>query len=114
MIEVNTKEAKELIIDCIKSNLVCMLTGSPGVGKSALIHGIADEHNLQVIDVRLGQCDPSDLLGFPMVDKESGKADYMPMSTFPLESDPLPAGKAGWLLFLDEMNSAPMAVQAAS
>jgi len=49
-----------------------------------------------------------------MVDKDTGKARYMPMETFPLEGDPLPAGKDGWLLFLDEMNSAPIAVQAAA
>ena len=36
------------------------------------------------------------------------------MDTFPIEGDDLPKGCNGWLLFLDEFNSAPMAVQSAS
>ena len=61
MIEVNTVEAKELIIDCIRAQIVPFLKGSPGVGKSAIGHDIAEEFNLKVIDLRLGQCDPTDL-----------------------------------------------------
>ena len=36
------------------------------------------------------------------------------METFPLEGDPIPEGYSGWLLFLDEFNSASIAVQAAA
>lgn len=36
------------------------------------------------------------------------------MSTFPIEGDEVPKGFNGWLLFLDEFNSAPIAVQSAS
>lgn len=36
------------------------------------------------------------------------------MENFPLEGDHVPAGYNGWLLFLDELNSASQAVQAAS
>jgi len=36
------------------------------------------------------------------------------MSTFPIEGDALPKGKKGWLLFLDEMNSASKAVEIAA
>jgi hypothetical protein len=39
---------------------------------------------------------------------------YAPPEHFPLEGlDTLPAGKAGWLLFLDEFSSASLSVQAA-
>ena len=111
-ITVNTEEATALLVDCLKARLVPMLTGSPGIGKSSIVYDIAKQYSLDVIDVRLSQCDPTDLLGFPKV--EGNKASYAPMNTFPLESDPLPKGKEGWLLFLDEFNSAPMAVQAAA
>ena len=111
-ITVNTKQATELLVDCLKARLVPMLTGSPGIGKSSIVYDIANEYNLDVIDMRLSQCDPTDLLGFPRV--EGDKASYAPMNTFPLETDSLPDGKDGWLLFLDEFNSAPMAVQAAA
>ena len=43
-----------------------------------------------------------------------GKAVYLPMSVFPTEKDKIPKGKNGWLLILDELNSAPPAVQAAA
>lgn len=36
------------------------------------------------------------------------------MSTFPLDTDKVPAGYSGWLLFLDEFSSAPRGVQAAA
>ena len=42
------------------------------------------------------------------------KAGYVPMDTFPLEGDPIPEGYSGWLIILDEINSAAQAVQAAS
>lgn len=62
--------------------------------------------------MRLSQCDPTDLLGFPQI--TNGKAGYVPMDTFPLEHDPVPVGYSGWLLFLDEFTSAPRGVQAAA
>ena len=112
-------QAKELLIDCVSSNLVPMISGSPGVGKSSVVRQIADEFNLKVIDMRLSQCDPTDLNGFPVVDSKTDKASYRPMDTFPLETDALPLdseGKpmGGWMLFLDEFNSAPLSVQAAA
>jgi hypothetical protein len=36
------------------------------------------------------------------------------METFPIEGDPVPEGYNGWLLFLDEFNSATQGVQAAA
>ncbi len=113
-IQLNTVQAKEAIIDCIKAKLVPFLQGSPGMGKSSIIHEIADEFNLQLIDMRLAQSDPTDLNGFPTTDPQTGKSTYIPMDTFPLRGDPLPKGKTGWILFLDEMNSAPRSVQSAS
>lgn len=111
---VNIKEAHDAIVKIMKSKLVPMLVGSPGLGKSDLTNGIAEEFNMKLIDFRLAQCDPTDLLGFPHIDKETGKASYVPMSTFPLEGDELPPGKDGWILFLDEMSHADRSVQKAS
>ena len=110
--QVKASQAISMIVKFIKARLVPMLQGSPGTGKSSIIYAIAKEHRLKVIDLRLSQCDPTDLLGFPNI---SGKrASYLPMDTFPIEGDAIPEGYAGWLLFLDEMNSASIAVQAAA
>lgn len=51
-------------------------------------------------------------MGFPQV--QAGRAHYAPPSYIPLEGDQVPAGKNGWLLFLDEFNSADRSVQKAA
>ena len=110
--QVKISQAVRMITTAIKAQVVPFLKGSPGSGKSQIVHQIAKVYNLQVIDLRLSQCDPTDLAGFPTI--VDGKADYMPMKHFPIEGDPLPKGMSGWLLFLDEANSAPPAIQAAA
>lgn len=114
------KQAVELVTDCMFARLVPMLHGSPAIGKSSIIHQLAESLNLLVIDARMAGFDPTDLQGFPAMDPARGLATYMPMDTFPLVGRALPinpkTGKAydGWVLFLDEFNSAPLAVQAAA
>lgn len=93
-------QVKEYVIRCLSAGLVPFIQGSPGIGKSAIIHKIADEFNLQVIDVRLSQCDPVDLQGLPRFDS-NGQASFVPFDTFPIEEHSLPSGKDGWLLFLN-------------
>lgn len=110
--KVNTVKAKELILDVLKVGLVPCVVSSPGVGKSAIAAQIAEEQRLELIDIRLTQCDPTDLNGFPTLKEK--KASYLPMDTFPIEGDELPEGKRGWLLLLDELPSAALAVQAAA
>ncbi len=110
--QVKISQATRMIVAFIKAGLVPMLVGSPGCGKSQIVHKIAEEYSLKIIDLRLSQCDPTDLSGFPTT--KGNKAGYLPMETFPIEGDKIPEGFNGWLLFLDEMNSAPPAVQAAA
>jgi hypothetical protein len=110
--KIKISQAPSILAKFIRARLVPMLHGSPGKGKSAIIHQVAKEYNLKVIDKRLAQCDPTDMLGFPHI--VNNRSDYMPPLDFPIEGDPVPEGYAGWLLFLDEMNSAPPAVQAAA
>lgn len=114
LVKVTTSAAPDLIKQVLKAKLVPMLHGSPGIGKSSISKQIAESANLKVIDLRLSQCDPTDLSGFPFVNKESKKAGYVPMDTFPIQGDKIPDGYKGWLLLLDEFNSAPMAVQTAA
>jgi hypothetical protein len=91
-----------------------MVHGSPGCGKSEMILGVAKRLNLFPIDERLSTDEPTDLKGFPDINRDSGKAGYLPMDTFPIEGDPIPEGYDGWLLFLDELNAADKDVQKAS
>ena len=118
MIQIKISQAVSMLTKFIRAGLVPMLRGSPGMGKSSIVHQIAKEYNLKVIDLRLSQCDPTDLMGMPSI--KDGKAKYVPMDTFPIEGDAIPLNKetnapySGWLLFLDEFNGASIAVQAAS
>jgi MoxR-like ATPase len=114
MIHTTITQAKELLVSAMKAKVVPMLWGSPGVGKSAIVQTIADEYNLWPIDLRISQLDPVDFNGFPHVDKEAGRASYLPMDFFPLEGDPLPEGKNGWLLFCDEINAGDRGTQKAA
>lgn len=117
--QITTTQAPQLLIDVLRARKVPMIVSSPGIGKSSLAKQVADSLNLELIDVRLAQCDPTDLLGFPTIFKDedginTGKAGYMPMDIFPIEGDEPPEGKTGWLILFDELPSAALSVQAAA
>jgi hypothetical protein len=112
----------------MKSGRVPMVESSPAMGKSAIMRQIAKEYNLKLIDHRLSTSAPEDLSGLPNF--AGGIAQFVPFDIFPTEDTELPlwpgeterkfdtAGNcincyAGWLLFLDEFNSATKMVQAA-
>jgi hypothetical protein len=110
--EVTTKKLPEFLGDVLAAGLVPFITSHPGVGKSAIAAQVADTYNLKLIDIRLSQCDQTDLNGFPSI--KNGKATYIPFDTFPLEGDEIPEGYKGWLIVLDEFPSAVLSVQAAA
>ena len=86
----------------------CFIWGPPGVGKSDIVGQVAKDMKLELKDVRLSLMDPTDLKGFPAPGKIGTKAV---MSW--LQPDFLPTKGKG-ILFLDELNAAPQAVQAAA
>lgn len=110
--QVKISQAAAMVAKFIRTKIVVMLHGSPAIGKSAIVQQVANEYGLKLIDLRLAQCDPTDLAGFPTITGE--KASYKPMDTFPIEGDVIPKGFNGWLLFLDELNSAAPAIQSAA
>lgn len=110
--EVSIVDAIDMIKVYLAAGLVPYIVGSPGVGKSDTVKTIAKQRRLKVIDLRLSQCDPTDLNGFPQTNGKKGT--YIPMDTFPLDTDDIPDGYDGWLLFLDEISSATPAIQAAA
>jgi len=85
-----------------------MLWGPPGVGKSQIIAQIADRHDVQVIDIRLSQMEPSDLRGIPF--RADEKVEWAIPAILP---DASRHGEKG-ILFLDEITSAPPSVSAAA
>jgi len=85
-----------------------MVWGPPGVGKSQMIAQIADHHEVQVIDIRLSQMEPSDLRGIPF--RTSQLVEWAVPAILP---DAERHGQFG-ILFLDEITSAPPSVSAAA
>ena len=85
-----------------------MLWGAPGIGKSQIISQVAEAHEVNIIDIRLSQMEPSDLRGIPF--KNGKLVDWSIPSLLPDEKR---HGKQG-ILFLDEITSAPPTVSAAA
>lgn len=110
--QVSLKQATEFAFQTLKANLVPFLSSSPGIGKSAAVHQLAKRFNLKVIDIRLAQEDPTALGGFPSI--VNGRSTYAPPERFPLEGDKIPDGYSGFLIFFDEINSAPRSVVSAA
>ncbi len=99
-------------LECIESAILVeqplMMWGPPGIGKSELVHQIAEKQGRKVRDVRLALYDPTDLKGMPYLSKDD-TLKWAPSSEIPFldpESDDI--------LFLDELPSAPPSVQAAA
>lgn len=110
--KVTIDKAAALITEYVRANIPVNLLGSPGIGKSDIMREVAGKLKLKVIDFRLSTCDPTDLSGIPFI--SDNRSRYMPNEAFPLTTDKVPDGYDGWLLFLDEITNAPMAVQAAA
>lgn len=107
------RQTRKFIVRCMLSGLVPFVQSSPAMGKSALVASIANEYGLELIDHRLSTSAPEDLSGLPHF-REDGTATFAPFDTFPTEDMKVPEGKQGWMIFLDEFNSASKMVQAAA
>lgn len=112
MFEISPTRMEQEVLRCIKANVVPYFRSSPGVGKSSVVAKVAKENKLILIDLRLSQCTPEDLQGFPM--RNGDKATFTPFDMFPLKGDQIPEGYNGWLILLDELSSAGKPVQAAA
>ena len=110
--DITAKDLPEALTSVLFARLTPYISGSPGVGKSDIVKKVANQLNLELNDVRLSQLDSTDISGFPTI--QNNKTVFVPPSIFPIEDDPIPEGKQGYLLFLDELSSASLGVQAAA
>lgn len=131
-------EAYKVVKNSIKMKTPVMLWGPPGIGKSSLIHQIADELGQSVLDLRLAQLEPTDLRGVPMPNRDTDRAEWFLPAFWPERAEedttrevtvtnkdgeietktvPVPAGccpKGPGIVFLDEIEKAPVSVKNAS
>lgn len=110
LIHSTLNQVAEVLPTLLKSNIVPFLHSSPALGKSSIVRQIANKYNLELIDVRLTEMDSTDFNGLPSF--KDGKATYSPFDVFPTVDTPLPKGKKGWILLLDEFSSGLPSVQA--
>ena len=106
--------ASQALKHLIKVQRPVFIWGPPGAGKSDIVHQVATDLDVELRDVRLSLLDPIDLKGFPIVDKEAGNMAWLPANFLPPMTIKGKPNKSKGILFLDEMNSAPQAVQASA
>ncbi len=99
-------EITESLTAMVRQKIPAFLWGPPGIGKSSVVRQIAEAEGIGFVDLRLSLMDPTDLKGIPFYDKEAHSALWAPPAFLPRD--------ANGILFLDELNSAPPAVQASA
>ena len=109
---VSPNEAKKSITRAFKKKRPIFIWGPPGIGKSDIIHQIGDDMEAHVIDVRLSLWEPTDIKGIPYYSANDNKMVWAAPAELP--DAELAAKHKYIILFLDEMNSAAPAVQAAA
>ena len=80
------------------------IEGSPGTGKSQLVHQLCQEDGKECIDIRLALLNPVDLRGIPII--KGDKVFWVPPIFL--------VNKKNARFFLDEINAAPSTTQAAA
>jgi hypothetical protein len=109
---VTSVQARKSLLKAFSKKRPVFLWGPPGIGKSELVAEIAAELGGHMIDLRLGQMEPTDIRGIPFYNKDSGKMDWAEPVDLPTKE--FASQYPIVVLFLDEMNSAAPSVQAAA
>jgi hypothetical protein len=110
---ISPNNAKSSIRHAMTKKRPIFLWGPPGIGKSDIVAQITNSlSNSYLIDVRLSLWEPTDVKGIPYFDSNSGTMAWAPPAELP--SEDFAAQYDNIVLFLDEMNSAAPAVQAAA
>jgi len=105
---VGPKGAIKAITKAIAKRRPLFLWGPPGIGKSDIVKQIGDTTDREVIDIRLPLWEPTDIKGIPYYNADTKSMVWAPPSELPQNAD------STAIIFLDELNSAPPAVQAAA
>ena len=109
---VTSVQARKSLLKAFKKQRPLFLWGPPGIGKSELVADITEELGGYMIDLRLGQMEPTDIRGIPFYNKDNGKMDWAAPIDLPTEE--LASQYPVVVLFLDELNSSAPSVQAAA
>ena len=101
--------AKQVLIASYKHRQPVMLTGKPGIGKTAMVEAACSELGIGFIDFRGSTRDIADIGGMRVPDEKTGKMRWYAPSDLP---DEKVHGKQG-IMFFDEINAMPLSHQVA-
>ena len=110
--QINSVQARRSILKAFKHKRPLFLWGPPGIGKSELVADITEELGGYMIDLRLGQMEPTDIRGIPFYNRDNGKMDWA--APIDLPDEELAGQYPLVVLFMDEMNSSAPSVQSAA
>ena len=110
--QVSPNATKKAIARAFKKQRPIFIWGAPGIGKSDIVQQIGNDMSALVIDIRLSLLEPTDIKGIPYYAANDNTMKWAPPVELPDEK--LAKKHKHIILFLDEMNSAAPAVQAAA
>jgi hypothetical protein len=108
---ITSVQARKALLKAFKVKRPLFIWGPPGIGKSEVVADVTKELGGHMIDLRMAQMEPTDIRGIPYFNKDLNKMDWAAPVDLPDEE--LASKYSIVVLFLDEMNSASPAVQAA-
>ncbi|MFE3516255.1 AAA family ATPase [Streptomyces sp. NPDC059166] len=100
----------EALMLAVSADLPVLLWGEPGIGKTAALSQLAESLDLPLTTVIASVHEPSDFSGLPVIGDDPAR-EGVPMAPPDWAVKLVRAGRG--LLFLDELSTAPPAVQAA-
>jgi hypothetical protein len=108
---ITSVQTRKALLKAFKAKRPLFIWGPPGIGKSEVVADVTAELGGHMIDLRMAQMEPTDIRGIPFFNKDINKMDWA--APVDLPDQELASKYPIVVLFLDEMNSASPAVQAA-
>lgn len=105
VVRANFATCREAVLAGLASKQSVCIIGDPGVGKSALLEGVATAIKRRIATLIGSTLDATDVGGIPFVNQKTGKLERHPIPEIRLAAD------EGIVLFLDELSGAPAVVQ---
>lgn len=108
-VSLKPKELAQGVKHCVLTKRPAFIWGPPGIGKSQILKQIANQLEMDFIDIRLSQMDATDLRGIPFPTTDANGENTMrwaPPAILPKDKN------ARAIILLDEMNSAAPSIQA--